>query len=58
VKEAAAIEAAKLTFGQAVEQYLAAKATEIRPSSLKLAQLYLSGTKYFPTLHRKPLHKI
>jgi integrase len=55
VKEAQRIEAAKPTFAQAVEQYLAAKATEVRASSLRTATLYLTGAKYFPTLHRKTL---
>jgi hypothetical protein len=47
-REAERVEAARLTFEQAVEQYLAAKQSELRASSLKLASLYLSGTKYFP----------
>jgi integrase len=58
VKEAERIEAAKLTFAQAVDQYLEMKKAEVRPASLKLAELYLSGTKYFPTLHRKPIDSI
>jgi hypothetical protein len=48
VKEAAKIEAAKLTFAQAVEQYLQMKAADVRPSSLRLAELYLSGGTIFP----------
>jgi hypothetical protein len=58
VRETDRLVAAKLTFAQAVEQYLAQKATEVRPASLKAAELYLSGTKYFPTLHRKPMDSI
>jgi hypothetical protein len=58
VKESERLEAAKLTFAQAVEQYLAQKATEVRPASLRTCTLYLSGTKYFPTLHRKPIDSI
>ena len=57
-KEAERNEAARLTFAQTVELHLTAKASELRPTSLKLASLYLTGTSYFPTLHRKPLHKI
>jgi integrase len=57
VKEQERIEAARLTFAQAVEKYLAAKATELRPTSLKLASLYLQNPRYFP-LAKKPLHKI
>jgi hypothetical protein len=34
------------------------KAAELRPSSLKSVSLYLTGAKYFPTLHRKPLDGI
>src|SRR5262249_24450052 len=48
MKELQRAEAARLTFDQAVEQYLAMKANEIRPASLRLAQLYLSSVKYFP----------
>jgi len=57
-KDAERIEAAKLTFAGAVEQYLQMKAGELRPSSLKSMQLYLTGAAYFPTLHRKPLDSI
>jgi integrase len=57
-KDAERIEAAKLTFGQAVEQYLQMKAGELRPSSLKSLTLYLTGPAYFPSLHRKPLDSI
>jgi integrase len=57
VKEAERVEAAKLSFAQAVELYLAAKASELRPTSLKLARLYLQNPRYFP-LAKKPLHKI
>jgi integrase len=52
------LEAQKLTFSQAVAQYIQMKAPELRPSSLKSLQLYLTGTAYFPTLHRKPLDSI
>jgi integrase len=57
-KDAERIEAAKLTFAGAVEQYLAMKAGELRPSSLKSLTLYLTGQAYFPSLHRKPLDEI
>jgi integrase len=55
VKEAERLEAAKLTFAQAVEQYLAMKATDVRASSLRTMRLYLTGSSYFPTLHRKAI---
>jgi integrase len=58
VKEAQRVEAAKATFAQAVEQYLAAKATQVRESSLRTAKLYLTGPAYFPTLHRKPVDSV
>jgi hypothetical protein len=48
VKEAERAEAARVTFAEAVEKYLEAKKAEVRPSSLKLAELYLTGTRYFP----------
>jgi integrase len=57
-KDAERIEAAKLTFAGAVEQYLQMKAGELRPSSLKSLTLYLTGARYFPSLHRKPLDSI
>src|SRR6516162_8456658 len=50
-KDAERIEAAKLTFAGAVEQYLQMKAGELRPSSLKSLTLYLTGARYFPSLH-------
>jgi integrase len=55
-KEWARIEAQKLTYAQAVESYLKMKAGELRPSSLKLAQLYLTGAAYFA--FKKPLDKV
>jgi integrase len=58
VKEAERIEAAKLTFAQAAEQYPATKAGEVRESSLRTAKLYLTGAAYFPTLHRKPIDDV
>jgi hypothetical protein len=58
VKEAERTEAAKLTFAEAVAQYLEQKKTENRPASLKLAELYLSGARYFPTLHRNAIDSI
>jgi hypothetical protein len=57
-KAAARIEQAKLTFAEAVSQYLAMKAQNLRPASLRTVQLYLAGAAYFPTLHRKPLDQI
>jgi integrase len=57
-KEAARLEAAKLTFAQAVEQYLAMKSAEVRESSLRTAKLYLTGAQYFPTLHRKAIDSV
>jgi integrase len=47
---------AALTFSKAVEQYIALKT--VRPSSLRLTKLYLTGKQYFGPLHAKPLTKI
>jgi integrase len=57
-KDAQRIEQAKLTFAEAVEQYLQMKAAELRPASLRTCTLYLSGAAYFPNLHRKALDSI
>jgi hypothetical protein len=57
-KEAARAEAARLTFSQAVAQYLEAKVKELRPNSFKAVQLYLVDPKYFAPLHKRHLHKI
>jgi integrase len=57
-REAQRAEAERQTFAQAVEQYLAMKASEVRSTSLRTMQLYLTGSKYFPTLHRKALDDI
>jgi integrase len=57
-KEAAKIEAQKLTFSGAVQLYLDQKAKEVRSNSYKPAKLYLTGAKYFPTLHKMRLDKI
>jgi hypothetical protein len=57
-KEAERAEAAKLTFAQAVEQYLAARGPEIRSSSLRTMQLYLTGAAYFASLHRKAIDSV
>jgi len=58
VKEAERVEAAKLTFAEAVAQYLEMKAGEVRESSLRTAKLYLTGAAYFPTLHRKAIDSV
>ncbi len=47
-----------LTFQRAVEQYLDLKKHELRPTSLRLITLYLTGKKYFGALHSMPLTKI
>jgi integrase len=57
-KEAARVEAAKVTVAQAVEQYLAVKAGEVRPASLRTMRLYLTGSTYFQNLHRKPIDSV
>jgi hypothetical protein len=57
-KEAARVEAARLTFSQGVAQYLEAKVKELRPNSFKAVQLYLVDPKYFGPLHKRHLHKI
>jgi len=57
-KKADRLEAAKPRFGEAVEQYLAAKATEVRPATLRTMKLYLCGTSYFAGLHRKPIDSV
>jgi integrase len=57
-KEAERAEAERLTFSQAVEQYLSMKSGEVRSTSLRTMQMYLTGTKYFPTLHRKALDDV
>jgi integrase len=41
-------EAQRMTFGAAVELYLSAKSETLRPSSLRLAKMYLTGARYFP----------
>jgi integrase len=48
---------AALTFSKVVEQYIALK-TDVRPSSLRLTKLYLTGKQYFGDLHARPLVKI
>jgi integrase len=50
--------ATALTFSAAVEQYLDLKKLKVRNSSLRLSTLYLTGTRYFGTLHRTSLTKI
>jgi integrase len=61
-KEAKKVESA-LTFEKAVDQYLRIKQDEVRegrlrPATLKVSTLYLTGAKYFPNLHRLPLARI
>src|SRR6516164_1161966 len=58
VREAARIEAAKLTFAEAVAQYLEQKQAEVRESSLQTMRTYLTGAAYFPTLHRKAIDSV
>jgi integrase len=56
VREAARRQAAKKTFAEVVAEHLAQK--EASQSYLKSATLYLTGAKYFGTLHRKPIDSI
>jgi integrase len=58
VKASERVEAAKPTFASAVEQYLQAKAAEVRPATLRTMRLYLCGTKYFAGLNRKPIDSV
>ena len=46
-----------LTFKRAVEQYLELRKTDLRPSSLRIATLYLTGT-YFSQMHAMPVSKV
>ena len=48
---------AGMTFGAAVDAYLKLKATKLRPSSLRVATLYLTNPRYFP-FAKKPLDRI
>jgi integrase len=57
-KDAARIEAAKITFAEAVTQYLAAKATDVRANSLRTMRLYLTGSTYFATLNGKAIDRV
>jgi integrase len=57
-QDAAAAKASRLTFDDAVKQYLAMKGETLRPASLKIATLYLESPRYFPTLHGKALDDI
>jgi len=57
-KDAARTAAAAMTFSAAAERYLKLKAEKLRPSSLRMATLYLTSAHYFPTFHKKPLNSI
>jgi integrase len=46
------------TFKAVVENYLAAKASELRPASLRVTRLYLTGGAYFKPLHAMSLTEI
>jgi integrase len=46
------------TFKIAVENYLAARASELRPASFRVTRLYLTRTAYFKPLHGMPLAEI
>jgi integrase len=50
--------ATALTFSAAVEQYLDLKKLEVRPTSLRLSTLYLTGKQYFGQMHTMPLTKV
>jgi len=58
VKQSERIEAAKLTFSEAVAQYLEHKRTEVRESSLQNMRTYLTGAAYFPALHNKAIDAV
>jgi integrase len=45
------------TFRAVTEDYLAVRASELRPASLKVAKLYLTGS-YFQPLHSRPVGEI
>jgi len=47
-----------LTFEVAVDQYLKFKSKKLRPSSFRLAKLYLTGDKYFPGFRKKLLGSV
>jgi integrase len=46
------------TLRSVVEIYLAAKRTSLRPASLRVTKLYLTGAAYFGPLHSTPIDKI
>ena len=53
-----ALRATVLKFSTAVQQFLELKQRELRPGSLKLATLYLTGKQYFGSLRSMPLSNI
>jgi integrase len=57
-RKAARVEAAKPTVGSAIEQYLAMKAAEVRPATLRTMKLYLCGAGYFAGLHRRAIDSV
>jgi integrase len=58
VRKAERAEAMKPTYASAVEQYLQAKAAEVRPATLRTMKLYLTGAKYFAGFNRKAIDSV
>jgi integrase len=50
--------AAKPVYAEAVEQYLAMKATKVRPGTLRTMRLYLKGTGYFACFNRRAIDSV
>jgi integrase len=46
------------TFKVAADNYLATRASELRPASLRVTRLYLTASAYFKALHGMPLAEI
>jgi integrase len=57
-EEARAAAARALTFATAVERYLPVKERELRPTSYKNTELYLTRPQYFGALHGRDLNEI
>ena len=51
-------QAADRVFATVVDEYLKARERELRPASLRVAKLYLTGSSYFKPLHRMPVSEI
>jgi integrase len=58
VKEAERAELARPIFEAAVQKYLDAQRDRVRPKSLIAMQMYLSGPRYFPNMHKLLLHTV